>query len=104
MARRPLDGPARGAIDPQGEVDGANKRVSGGFSTLEDEALELTGNDYTSVAGQSAHEVELGASASLARRLIRSCLPFLDRPKQLNDTRRSAWPTIDTTRAEADPE
>lgn len=58
-------GPSRGTIDPTGEVDGANKRVAGGYSTLEDEALELGGNDYEAVAGQAEFEAELWKSKGL---------------------------------------
>jgi len=41
-------GPAPGQIDPAKEVDAAQQRVDGGFSTLQRETMELTGEDWES--------------------------------------------------------
>jgi lambda family phage portal protein len=67
-------GPSRGTIDPGGEVDGAVKRMAAGLSTHEDEALELGGGDYQSIAGQLAWERDVWLAKNLTPTALREML------------------------------
>ena len=51
-------GPGRGFVDPVKEVQGAALRVAGGFSTMEDEAAELSGSDYAENLAQIRREID----------------------------------------------
>jgi lambda family phage portal protein len=65
-------GPSRGSIDPGGEVDAANKRVAGGYSSIERETLELgTTADYRGNAGQVGYERDVWNKQGLKPTAIR---------------------------------
>lgn len=51
-------GPGRGFVDPVKEAQAAAMRVSLGLSTLEDEAAELSGEDYADNLAQIGREIE----------------------------------------------
>lgn len=70
-------GPSAGQLDPTKEVEAAEKRVQGGYSTREREARELTGTDFYKNIKQRKREEELlqavlylGAMKQLATRQI----------------------------------
>lgn len=50
-------GPPRGMIDEVKEVEGAEKRMEAGLSSLEDESASLTGNDWEKTHTQRKKEV-----------------------------------------------
>lgn len=50
-------GPGRGFVDPVKEVQAAAMRVALGLSTLEEEAAELTGSDWTDNVAQIEREI-----------------------------------------------
>ena len=50
-------GPGKGFVDPVKEVTAAAMRVALAFSTLEDEAAELTGSDYFENQAQIKREI-----------------------------------------------
>ncbi len=52
-------GPSAGQLDPTKEVEAAEKRVQGGYSTREREARELTGTDFYKNIKQRKREEEL---------------------------------------------
>lgn len=52
-------GPTQGQIDPLKEVNAANKRVEGGFSTRERETIELTGGDFNKNVRQLVQEEKM---------------------------------------------
>ena len=52
-------GPSVGQLDPTKEVEAAEKRVQGGYSTREREARELTGTDFYKNIKQRKREEEL---------------------------------------------
>lgn len=51
-------GPGRGFVDPVKEAQAAAIRVALGLSTMEDEAAELSGADYSDNLGQIEREIE----------------------------------------------
>lgn len=53
------NGPSAGQLDPKKEVEAAELRVQGGFSTRERETTELTGTDYYKNIKQRKREEEL---------------------------------------------
>jgi lambda family phage portal protein len=53
------NGPAAGQLDPKKEVEAAELRVQGGFSTRERETTELTGTDFYKNIKQRKREEEL---------------------------------------------
>ncbi len=59
------NGPAQGMIDPEKEVDAAEKRVALGVSTRQREAIEMTGGDFDSNVAQLAREEQLMKEAGL---------------------------------------
>ena len=59
------NGPAQGMIDPEKEVDAAEKRVSLGVSTRQRETIEMTGGDFDSNVAQLAREAQLMKEAGL---------------------------------------
>lgn len=71
-------GPARGTIDPEGEVKGAVARVANGLSTLEIEALEANGSDYQANAGQLAFERDLFLAKGLTPMALRAMLEAVE--------------------------
>lgn len=50
------NGPAKGMLDPVKEVTAAEKRVSNGFSTRSDEAMQMTGSNFYNNVEQLKHE------------------------------------------------
>ena len=50
------NGPAKGMLDPIKEVTAAEKRVSNGFSTRSDEAMQMTGSNFYNNVEQLKHE------------------------------------------------
>lgn len=64
-------GPSRGTIDPGGEVEAANKRVAGGYSSIERETLELGTGDYRGNAGQVGYERDVWKEKGLKPTAIR---------------------------------
>jgi len=60
-------GPAPGQIDPGKEVDAAQARVNGGFSTLQRETMELTGEDWESNIPQIKKERRMLKEAGLVQ-------------------------------------
>lgn len=52
-------GPSAGQLDPTKEVQAADLRVQGGYSTREREARELTGTDFYKNVKQRKREEEL---------------------------------------------
>src|SRR4030065_1285135 len=58
-------GPAPGQIDPNKEIDAAEKRVSLGVSTVEKETAELTGGDFERNIPQIKKERRLLKEAGL---------------------------------------
>lgn len=58
-------GPPRGMIDEVKEVEGAEKRMEAGLSSLEDEAAALTGNDWEKTHAQRVKEVTKRREAGL---------------------------------------
>jgi lambda family phage portal protein len=63
--RAEWNGPAPGQIDPLKEVQAAQARVNGGFSTRERETMELTGGDFDRNIPQLRRENELMKGAGL---------------------------------------
>lgn len=59
------NGPAQGMIDPEKEVDAAEKRVSLGVSTRQRETIEMTGGDFDSNVAQLAREKQLMKAAGI---------------------------------------
>lgn len=59
------NGPAQGMIDPEKEVDAAEKRVSLGVSTRQRETIEMTGGDFDSNVAQLAREAQLMKEAGI---------------------------------------
>lgn len=53
------NGPSAGQLDPTKEVQAAELRVQGGYSTRQKEAAELTGTDFYKNVKQRKHEEEL---------------------------------------------
>ena len=53
------NGPSAGQLDPKKEVEAAELRVQGGFSTRERETTELTGTDFYKNIKQRKREEEL---------------------------------------------
>lgn len=53
------NGPSAGQLDPEKEVQAAELRVQGGYSTREKEATELTGTDFYKNVKQRKREEEL---------------------------------------------
>lgn len=74
-------GPSRGTIDPGGEVEGAVKRMAAGLSTHEDEALELGGGDYQSIAGQLAWERDVWFAKNLTPTALREMMEAAPAPE-----------------------
>jgi lambda family phage portal protein len=74
------NGPPRGSISPKEDVEAANMRVAGGYSTLEDEVFELNGGDYESFMGQVAYEVERWMEHNLTPTALRELLLATDTP------------------------
>ena len=60
-------GPAPGQIDPGKEVDAAQKRVDGAFSTIEKETMELTGGDWESNMPQIRKERRMLKEAGMGQ-------------------------------------
>jgi lambda family phage portal protein len=58
-------GPAQGQIDEVKEVNAAILRVKGGFSTKQDEARKLTGQDYKDIMKKQAEEKNLAEDLGL---------------------------------------
>lgn len=58
-------GPTMGQLDPESEVNAAQKRVDGGFSTIEDETTELNGGDFEENHRQRVKEHRLRVDAGL---------------------------------------
>ena len=50
------NGPAKGMLDPTKEVTAAKERVSNGFSTRSDEAMQMTGSNFYNNVEQLKHE------------------------------------------------
>lgn len=63
-------GDAPGQIDPQKEVDAAEARVQGGFSTRKREAMELTGTNFTDNHNQLALEHKVRVEAGLEPEIL----------------------------------
>nr|WP_302142437.1 phage portal protein [uncultured Schaedlerella sp.] len=59
------NGPAQGMIDPGKEVDAAEKRISIGISTRQQETIEMTGGDFEANVAQLARENQLMKEAGL---------------------------------------
>lgn len=59
------NGPAPGQVDPMKEVQAAQARVDGGFSTRERETIELTGGDFDRNIHQLQRENELMKGAGI---------------------------------------
>lgn len=59
------NGPAQGMIDPGKEVDAAEKRISIGISTRQQETIEMTGGDFEANVAQLARENQLMEAAGL---------------------------------------
>lgn len=59
------NGPAQGMIDPEKEVDAAEKRVILGVSTRQRETIEMTGGDFDSNVAQLAREKQLMEAAGI---------------------------------------
>jgi lambda family phage portal protein len=58
-------GPPRGMIDELKEIEGAERRVEMGVSTVEDEAMMLTGADWEKIHAQRVKEVTKRRDAKL---------------------------------------
>lgn len=65
-AQAEWNGPSQGQIDPLKEVNAAEKRVEGGFSTRARETIELTGGDYYKNIRQRGREEQLRKDAGLS--------------------------------------
>jgi lambda family phage portal protein len=74
------NGPPRGSISPKEDVETANLRVAGGYSSLEDEVFEMNGGDYESFMGQVAYEVGRWAEHNLTPTALRELLMATDTP------------------------
>ncbi len=59
------NGPAQGMIDPGKEVDAAEKRISIGISTRQQETIEMTGGDFEANVAQLARENQLMKEAGI---------------------------------------
>ena len=59
------NGPAQGMIDPGKEVAAAEKRISIGISTRQQETIEMTGGDFEANVAQLARENQLMEAAGL---------------------------------------
>lgn len=59
------NGPGRGMIKEKEEIEAAQKRVDGGFSTLEREIAELHGGDFGSIHRQLVKENQLRVEGGL---------------------------------------
>jgi len=58
-------GPAQGQIDEVKEVNAANLRVRYGFSTKQDEAMKLSGQDYKDIMKRQAEEKKIAEDLGL---------------------------------------
>lgn len=65
-AQAEWNGPSQGQIDPLKEVNAAEKRVEGGFSTRARETIELTGGDYYKNIRQRGREEQLRRDGGLS--------------------------------------
>lgn len=77
-------GPSAGQLDPTKEVQAAELRVQGGYSTREKEARELTGTDFYKNVKQRKREEEL--------------------LKEVTGSAKKSTPTIDNGDSESDPD
>lgn len=77
-------GPSAGQLDPTKEVQAAELRVQGGYSTREKEARELTGTDFYKNVKQRKREEEL--------------------LKEVTGSAKNSTPTIDNGDSESDPD
>lgn len=77
-------GPSAGQLDPTKEVQAAELRVQGGYSTREKEARELTGTDFYKNVKQRKREEEL--------------------LKEVTGSAKNSTPTVDNGDSESDPD
>lgn len=74
------NGPPKGSISPKEDVETANLRVAGGYSSLEDEVFEMNGGDYDALMAQVSYEVGRWMEHNLTPTALRELLLATDAP------------------------
>ena len=65
------NGPTQGQLDPKKEVEAAELRVAGGYSTRTKESIELTGTDFYRNHEHRVREEELRNAAGLTKEAVK---------------------------------